>query len=70
MGVVIEACVKHPGGRTRKKGTDNIYCRYKFVAVSLPKRFRNGRLTSGTAVRRFKKCNRHLDPEVLKKKSI
>jgi hypothetical protein len=22
MGVVIETCVKHPGGRTRKKGAD------------------------------------------------
>jgi hypothetical protein len=29
------------------------YSRYKFVTISLPKRFRNGRLTSETAVRRF-----------------
>jgi hypothetical protein len=28
---------------------------YKFVAVSLPKRFRNGRFNSETAVRRFQK---------------
>jgi hypothetical protein len=42
--------------------------RYKFVTVSLPKRFRNGRFASETAVRRFQKYNRHLDPdpEVLK----
>ena len=31
------------------------YSRYKFVTVSLPKRFRNGRFTSETAVRRFQK---------------
>jgi hypothetical protein len=43
------------------------YGRYKFVTVSLLKRFRNGRFTSETAVRRFQKLNRHLDPEVLKK---
>jgi hypothetical protein len=29
--------------------------RYKFVTVSLPKRFRNGRFTSETAVLRFQK---------------
>ena len=29
--------------------------RYKFVTVSLPKRFRNGRFISETAVRRFQK---------------
>jgi hypothetical protein len=34
------------------------YGRYKFVTVSLPKRFRNGRFTS--------ELNRHLDPEVVK----
>ena len=33
------------------------YSRYKFVTVSLPKRFRNGRFTSKTAVRRFQKRN-------------
>jgi hypothetical protein len=33
------------------------HSRYKFVTVSLPKRFRNGRFTSETAAR--------LDPEVL-----
>jgi hypothetical protein len=43
------------------------YSRYKFVTVLLPKRFRNGRFTSGTAVRRFQKLNRHLDPEVVLK---
>jgi hypothetical protein len=43
------------------------HSRYKFVTVSLPKRFRNGRFTSKTAVRQFQKRNRHLDPEVLKK---
>jgi hypothetical protein len=26
------------------------YCRYKFITVSLPKRFRNGRFNSETAV--------------------
>jgi hypothetical protein len=31
------------------------YNRYKVVTVSLPKRFRNGRFTSETAVRRFQK---------------
>jgi hypothetical protein len=41
------------------------YNRYKFAAVSLPKRFHNGRLTSETAVQRFQKRNRHLDPEVV-----
>ena len=39
------------------------HSRCKFVAVSLPKRFRNGRFTSETAVRRFQNRNRHLDPE-------
>jgi hypothetical protein len=39
----------------------------KFVTVSLPKRFRNGRFTSETSVRRFQKLNRHLDPEAQKK---
>jgi hypothetical protein len=43
------------------------YNRYKFVAVSLPKRFRNGRFISETAVRWFQKRNRHLDPEVVLK---
>jgi hypothetical protein len=28
MGVVIEICVKNPGGRTRKKGTDMAYAWY------------------------------------------
>jgi hypothetical protein len=32
-----------------------LYGRYKFVTVSLPKRLRNGRFTSETAVRRFQK---------------
>jgi hypothetical protein len=31
------------------------YSRYKFVTVSLPKRFRNGIFTSETAVQRFQK---------------
>jgi hypothetical protein len=43
------------------------HSRYKFVTVSFPKRFRNGRFTPETAVRRFQKLNRHLDPEVLLK---
>ena len=43
------------------------YNRYKFVTVSLPKRLRNGRFNSETAVRRFQKRNRHLDPEALLK---
>jgi hypothetical protein len=42
------------------------YSRYKFVTVSLPKPFRNGRYTFETAVRRFQKQNRHLDPEAIK----
>jgi hypothetical protein len=41
------------------------YSRYKFVTVSLPKRFRNGRFNYETAVRRFQKLNRQLDPEVV-----
>jgi hypothetical protein len=40
--------------------------RYKFATDSLPKRFRNGRFTSKTAVRQFQKLNHHLDPEVVK----
>jgi hypothetical protein len=40
--------------------------RYKFVTASLPKRLRNGRFTSETAVRRFQKRNGYLDPEVVK----
>jgi hypothetical protein len=43
------------------------YSRYKFVTVSLPKRFRNGRFNSETAMRRFQKRNGHLDPKALKK---
>ena len=39
--------------------------RYKFVTASLPKRLRNGCFTYETAVRRFQKRNRHLDPEVV-----
>jgi hypothetical protein len=46
------------------------YGRYKFLTVSLPKRLHNGRFTSETAVRRFQKLNRNLDPEVIKKKSV
>ena len=41
------------------------YNRYKFVTVLLPKQLRNGRFTSETAVWRFQKRNRHLDPEVV-----
>jgi hypothetical protein len=41
--------------------------RYKFVAVSPPKRLRNGRFASETAVRRFQKRNGQLNPEALKK---
>jgi hypothetical protein len=44
--------------------------RYKFITVSLPKSLSNGRFTSATknktAVRRFQKRNRHLDPKVVK----
>jgi hypothetical protein len=40
------------------------HSRYELVTVSLPKRFRNGRFNSETAVRRFQNLNRHLDPEV------
>jgi hypothetical protein len=43
------------------------HSRNKFVTVSIPKRFSNGRFTSETAVRRFQKQNRHLDPEALQK---
>jgi hypothetical protein len=43
------------------------YNRYKFVTVLLPKRLRNGRFTSETAVRRLQKRNGYLDPEVVKK---
>jgi hypothetical protein len=43
------------------------YSRYKFVTVPFLKWFRNGRFISETAARRFKKRNRHLDPEVVKK---
>jgi hypothetical protein len=33
----------------------HIQSSHKFITVSLPKRFRNGRFTSETAVRRFQK---------------
>jgi hypothetical protein len=36
------------------------YNRYKFVTVSFPKRARNGRFASETAVH-----NRHLNPDVV-----
>jgi hypothetical protein len=39
------------------------HSRFKFVAVSLPTWLRGARFLSETAVRRFKKLNRHLDPE-------
>jgi hypothetical protein len=72
--VVIKICVKYPGGPTRMRVTDIAATgqhvqtiNYKFVTVPLPKRLRNGRFTSETAVRRFQKRNRHLDPEVVKK---
>jgi hypothetical protein len=42
------------------------YNRYKFVTVSLPERFRNGRFTSETAVR-FQKRNGHWTQKYLKK---
>jgi hypothetical protein len=41
------------------------YNRYKFVTASLLEQLRNGRFTSGTAVRRFQKRNRYLDPEAV-----
>jgi hypothetical protein len=44
-----------------------MYSCYKVVTVLLQKRLRNGRFTSETAVWRFQKRNRHLDPEALKK---
>jgi hypothetical protein len=43
------------------------YMAVKFLAVSLPKPPCNGRFTSETAVRRFQKLNRHLDPEAVLK---
>ena len=69
MGVVIEIYIKYPGGRPRIRGTG--LCRWKmsvkhiavkFLAVSLPKR---PCFNSETAVQRFHKRNRHLDPEVV-----
>jgi hypothetical protein len=43
--------------------------RYKFMTVSLLKRFRNGNghFVSETALRQFQERSRHLDPEVLQK---
>jgi hypothetical protein len=41
------------------------YNRYKFVTVSVPKRLRNGRFASETAVRQFQKRNGYLDPEAV-----
>jgi hypothetical protein len=42
--------------------------RYKFLTASLPKRFRDGRFTSETAVRWFQKRNRTwTQAEALKK---
>ena len=38
--------------------------KFIFITASLPKRLRNGRFNSKTAVRWFQKRNRHLDPEV------
>jgi hypothetical protein len=45
------------------------YSRYEFLTVSLPKRFRNGRVTYETAGRRFRSETekRPQDPEALKK---
>jgi hypothetical protein len=40
------------------------YSRYKFIIVSIPKRFRNGRFTSETAAR--SETATCLDPEALK----
>jgi hypothetical protein len=45
--------ITHPNGHLR--------------TVSLPRRLRNDRFTSKTAVRRFQKRNGYLDPEVVKK---
>ena len=58
---VLEEAEIIPGKRSDTKikplaftnGQAVTYNRYKFVTVSLPKRFRNGRFTSETAVRRF-----------------
>jgi hypothetical protein len=43
------------------------YIAVKFLAVSLSKPPCNGRFTSETAVRRFQKRNRQLEPEVVLK---
>jgi hypothetical protein len=34
MGVVIEICVKHPGGPTRNRGTDITYYTYFTAELS------------------------------------
>ena len=60
----------HPNGNLCLLGNGRYavtYGRYKPVTVSLPRRPRNGRVTSETAVRRFQKRSRHLDPEVVLK---
>jgi hypothetical protein len=41
------------------------YNRYKFITISIPIRLCNDRFISETAVRRFQKLNRHLEPEVV-----
>jgi hypothetical protein len=47
--------VKHGGVGAGRRATGiqqwplHVYSRYKFLTVSLPKRFRNGRFTSETA---------------------
>jgi hypothetical protein len=41
------------------------HSRYNFLTVPLPKRLRNGRFSSETAVRQFQKRNGHLDPGVV-----
>jgi hypothetical protein len=63
MPPFLAACSLDPNGKLCPLGW--LYL-YKFVTVSLLKRYRrNGRFTSETAVRRFQKRNRHLDTGAL-----
>jgi hypothetical protein len=53
MGVVIEICVKYPGGPTRNKGTDIYgYCMHACAAAKLQRQRTRGAMTpreGGTA---------------------
>jgi hypothetical protein len=44
----------NPNGHFFRWGMAVTYNRYNFLTASLPKRLRNGRFTSETAVRRFR----------------